>query len=363
MNDGKVGKTEIMEDENITSDIDDIAESGSEGKKNCTIEDVARELGLNKSTVSRAISGKGRVSQATRERVLSFIRQQDYTPNVMAKGLAKGKTYNIGLVLPADYNSSEFLFFRDCIVGISEVAMAYNYDILLMPNSQHQDLKQIQRIVARHKVDGIIIARSVVDSFVQHILVENEIPYVVIGPSDKCDSHYVDNQNQEASRELTEIMLMKGIRRLALLGGNRMHRVSESRTQGFLDAHARQGVQANPALFFLNIDNYLKVATVVKQILETGADGILCMDEFITNLTLRCLRENGIAVPEQMKLASLYDSPQLEYNVPTVTSIRFNTVALGKNACSMLLEQLGEKIIEGSSPVGYQVILRESTYN
>ena len=106
-----------MEDENITSDIDSIAENGTEGKKSCTIGDVARELGLNKSTVSRAISGKGRVSQATRERVLSFIQQQDYTPNVMAKGLAKGKTYNIGLVLPVDYSSSEFSFFQRLYYG------------------------------------------------------------------------------------------------------------------------------------------------------------------------------------------------------------------------------------------------------
>lgn len=335
----------------------------SEERKNYTIEDIARELGLNKSTVSRAISGKGRVSKETRERVLALVQRQNYTPNVMAKGLAKGKTYNLGLILPRDYNDSDVLFFKDCILGISEIAAAHNYDIMLIVNSQHQDLKQIQRVVDKHKVDGFIIARSVVGSSVQHILEENEVPFVIIGPSDQNDVHYVDNQNREASRELTEILLMKGIHRLALLGGDRKHRVSESRLQGFLDAHNRQGIEANPALYFSNIDNYLQVTKAVKQVLDIGADGILCMDEFITSLTLRCLREDGIAVPGHIKLASFYDSPQLEYNSPTVTGIRFNTAGLGERACSRLLVQLGEDVIESSSLMNYQVILRESTYN
>ena len=335
----------------------------NKGEENCTIEDIARELGLNKSTVSRAISGKGRVSQTTRDRVLSFVQQRNYTPNVMAKGLANGKTYNLGIVFPTDFEGTNVSFFMDCLNGISEVALAYNYDILLITTSQHQDLKQIQRVIAKHKVDGFIISRSVEESSVQYLLKEKNIPFVVIGPAEGNDNFYVDNPNKEASMELTEIMLMKGLRRLALFGGNRMHKVSKSRLAGFLEAHRKQGLEANPSLFFANIENYQKTIKAVKQTLDIGVDGILCMDDFITNLVLRCLRENGIKVPEQVKLASFYDNIQLEYNVPTVTSVRFDTRNLGKNACYMLLKQLGELSIEEPSTINYQVILRESTYN
>lgn len=352
-----------MRDESSVEDIHDDYESDSSENKSYTIEDIAKELGLNKSTVSRAISGKGRVSQATRERVLSFVQQRNYTPNVMAKGLANGKTYNLGMVFPTDERDTNASFFRDCLKGISEVAVSHNYDILLMATSQHQNLTQIQRVIAKHKVDGFIISRSVEDSSVQHLLNEKKIPFVVIGPSENNGDLCVDNPNKEASKELTEIMLMKGLRRLALFGGNRMHRVSKSRLEGFLEAHKRQGLEANPALFFANIENYQNTMKAVKQTLDIGIDGILCMDDFITNLVLRCLRENGIKIPEQVKLASFYDSLQLEYNVPTVTSIRFNTKNLGRNACLMLLEQLGEDLIEEPSMINYQVILRESTYN
>ena len=71
----------------------------TEEKKIYTIEDIARELGVSKTTVSRAISGKGRISQATRDRVRAFIKEHDYRPNVVAKGLAQRKTYNIALLL------------------------------------------------------------------------------------------------------------------------------------------------------------------------------------------------------------------------------------------------------------------------
>ena len=73
---------------------------GNEEKKNITIADVAEALGVSKTTVSRAISGKGRIGQETRDRVLKYIEEHDYKPNVIAKGLAQSKTYNLCVVMP-----------------------------------------------------------------------------------------------------------------------------------------------------------------------------------------------------------------------------------------------------------------------
>lgn len=103
----------------------------TEEKKVYTIEDIAQELGVSKTTVSRAISGKGRIGQATRERVLAFIKEHDYRPNVVARGLAQKKTYNLALLMPKDYVATEFLFFKDCMNGICEVASQYDYDIII----------------------------------------------------------------------------------------------------------------------------------------------------------------------------------------------------------------------------------------
>ena len=118
-----------------------------EEKRIYTIDDIARELGVSKTTVSRAISGKGRIGQATRERVLAFIKEHDYRPNVVARGLAQRKTYNIALLMPKDYVATEFLFFKDCMNGICEVASEYNYDIIISM-IDGEDISQIQRLEA-----------------------------------------------------------------------------------------------------------------------------------------------------------------------------------------------------------------------
>lgn len=332
----------------------------TEEKKNYTIDDIAKELGVSKTTVSRAISGKGRIGQATRERVLAFIEEHDYRPNVMAKGLAQRKTYNLGLVLPLDYAATEFPFFKDCMNGICEVASKNDYDIIISM-LDGKDLTQLQRLVSNRKVDGIIVSRAVVSSTSQKYLKENKVPFVVVGPSTDPEIPSVDNRNQEAGKELTSIMLMKGMRKIALLGGKREYSVTGSRYQGFADAHDEMGVNIDESLVIMDVDNQTKAAQAAKYAMENGADGILCMDDVICSMVLSYLREKRIRVPDQIKLASLYDSRNLEYNNPSVTSVRFDTVRLGKNACVKILKLLGENVEEDAVPLNYQVILREST--
>ena len=103
----------------------------SEQYKNITISDVAEALGVSKTTVSRAISGKGRIGEATRQRILEYIEEHDYKPNVIAKGLAQSRTYNICVVMPGNYSLVDLPFFQEIIMGIQEVAGMSEYDILL----------------------------------------------------------------------------------------------------------------------------------------------------------------------------------------------------------------------------------------
>lgn len=332
----------------------------TEEKKVYTIEDIARELGVSKTTVSRAISGKGRIGQATRARVLQFIEEHDYRPNVMARGLAQKKTYNLALLLPKDYAATEFPFFKDCMNGICEVASSYDYDILISM-IDGEDLSQIQRLEANRKVDGMIVSRAVESSKAQKYLKSCKEPFVVIGPSGDEEIPFVDNRYQEASEELTSIMLMKGTRRLALLGGNRSYSVTGSRYQGYKDAHEKMGVPLDTGLVFMDCDNQLKVTEAVKKALDQKADGILCMDDVICNMCLSSLREKKVKVPSGVRVASMYDSKNLEYNNPPITSVKFDTVRLGKMACVKLLKILGETPEEDTLPLNYQVVLREST--
>ena len=130
-----------------------------EEKKDITIADVAEALGVSKTTVSRAISGKGRIGKETRKRVLEYIEEHDYKPNAIAKGLAQSKTYNICVVMPRDYEVVDWNFFQRCLFGIQEMAETVGYDILLTM-CQMNDISSLERIVANHKVDGVILMRT-----------------------------------------------------------------------------------------------------------------------------------------------------------------------------------------------------------
>lgn len=327
-------------------------------KKKYTIEDIARELGVSKTTVSRALSGKGRIGRETVERVQAFVRERGYRPNVIAKGLAQNRTYNLGLVMPME--DTDASFFKECMDGICEKASEYNYDIIITIMKEEQPA-QLHRLVMNRKVDGIILTRTTMDSGTVRFLKEQDLPFVVIGPPNDLDVMSIDNPNREASRELTALLLLKGMRRLALVGGNSRHYVTESRKQGFLDAHFEQGFHADEALIFMEIEDYRKAMWAVDRILLAESDGIVCMDDNISSLVLGCLRERGVEVPSRIRLASLYDSHQMEQNLPAVTSLRFDTKELGRNACMEMLEMLGEELVQKPQRLNYQVILREST--
>ena len=126
-----------------------------------TIADIAEALDISKTTVSRAISGKGRIGEETRARVLAYIEQCNYRPNPLAKGLAQLKTYNIGWVMPGDSDVTDLPFFQRCMTGISEVAATHDYDILLSMVYE-KDMSQLERIVCNRKIDGLILGRTLV---------------------------------------------------------------------------------------------------------------------------------------------------------------------------------------------------------
>ena len=156
-----------------------------------TIGDVAQALGVSKTTVSRAISGKGRISERTRERVLQYIEEHNFKPNAVAQSLAAQKTFNIGLVCPIEYEMFSLTYFHRCALGISEVAAENGYDMLIsMVNGD--DVTDLRRSVENHKVDGVILTRSLTDDVCIKYLKASGIPFVVIGTTPDPEVMQVD---------------------------------------------------------------------------------------------------------------------------------------------------------------------------
>lgn len=327
-------------------------------KKIYTIDDIARELGISKSTVSRAISGKGRLSAETRAKVLEFIEEHNFRPNAVAKSLAQSRTNNIGLILPGDRNTSDFSFFQECTQGICQAASENDYDVLMIMEDE-RSTKQMRRILDNHKVDGIIASRSEVDSPIISLLKDQHLPFAILGSSSDKEVLWVDNDNREACRDLTSLLIARGMRRLALFGGSENHRVTHSRLQGFQDACQQANLSSQ--LTVLNLTSGAKVAAAVEQAVGQHTECIVCMDDFICNLTLLQLRVQGISVPQDVRLACMYDSALLAHTAPPVTSLHFDGRELGRVACQELMNLLNGQEANSYILPGYQLLLRDST--
>ncbi len=329
-------------------------------ERNLTIADIAQELGVSKTTVSRAMSGKGRIGEETRKRVQAYIEAHHYSPNVVAKGLAQNKTFNLGLVLPGDYNIVELPFFQKCMMGISRTASEAGYDVLLSMVTAGR-IRQLERAVTNRKIDGAILTRTLADDVPMRYLQENGVPFVAIGTTNDAGVVQIDNDHRGACRELTERLVDGGIRSLALIGGREEYIVTKTRLQGFEDAFEGRPGWNGSRQTFLNIEDEREVEKIVEGLLTERVECIICMDDFLCGCVLNVMQTRQIAVPEQIQVVSFYDSSMLANRTPAITSIRFNVEELGKKACGLLLQMLEGEEVQGRTLLGYEIREREST--
>lgn len=331
-----------------------------EEKKNITIADVAEALGVSKTTVSRAISGKGRIGSETRERVLAYIEEHDYKPNAIAKGLAQSKTYNLCVVMPGNYEVVDWNFFQTCLFGIQEMAESAGYDILLS-TCRLTDISSLERIIANHKVDGVILMRTFLKDAQIEFLQQKNVPFVTTGSTNYKGVIQIDHDHRSACRELTSVILMKHLKRIALIGEDEGYMVTQSRLRGFKEAYEQLGEPLDESLLYLSPENRVRVDKTVHAILERKVDCILCMDDAVTSRVLRVLREKHVKVPEDVRVASFYDSTILENNVPSITSLTFDAKELGRVACHTLLDMIEGLTVHTRTLLPYEVVLKEST--
>lgn len=330
------------------------------GKKNFTIADIAAELGVSKTTVSRSISGKGRISKDTRERVLRYIKEHNYKPNVIAKGLANSCTYNIGVVMPENFGISDAAFFVDCLSGIHMAVAAREYDIL-MTVCDNINMTNLEHMVARQKVDGVILMRTFVDDKAIKLLKKSGIPFVVIGSSSCSDVVQIDQDNEKACKELVSLLLGKSLEQPALIGGSMNQVVNQRRFKGYIAACNEAEIFIQDKFIYTECKNSSDILAAVKNSLQNEIHCIICTDDSICMETLNHLRYLGIDIPKQVKIASFFHSALLDNCIPSITSVSFDVKKLGAVSGNTLIDIIEEKDFSYLTLLGYEINLKEST--
>lgn len=329
-------------------------------EKKITIADVADALQVSKTTVSRAISGKGRISEDTRQKVLAYIADHDYKPNVIAKGLAQKKTYNIALVIPGDCNLVEMPFFQNSMQGVCEEASANDYDVMLVTTTAHSSAN-LERMLANNKADGVILSRSLIKDRNIALLKAQSIPFVLMGTSRDRKILQVDNDHRAGCSALVGRMLHGKGTGIGLIGGSKSYVVNRTRKLGYEDAFKNAGMEPGAELVFEDCDSPDKIEAAVEELMQKNVECIVCMDDVICSVVLQLFAEKKIQVPQQIQVASFYDSTLLKNSKPAVTSLVFDDKALGALTCKILLQYIQGEDVKARTLLGYQLVIREST--
>lgn len=325
-----------------------------------TLDSIAKELGLSKTTVSRAISGKGRISEETRQKVNDYIKKINYRPSAVARSLAANRTFNVGLVVPADSALGEMPYFQTLMTGVCERAMDYDYDVLILL-ADNDGISPLKHAVQNRKIDAVIVSRCERDSKVINFLKESKIPYIVVGNPMDDDVLYVDHDNRGAAARMIETLIDRGIHRMALIGGGENINVTHSRLQGFRDGFKNKGLKVDESLIFLNMHKSARMDSVLRQVISEGVECIVCMDDMLCNSALNCLHNDGISVPEDVKLCSFYDSNLLSTSKPAITSLYFDAKKLGAECLEILMRNLDGESVTNVIVTDFNIQMRDST--
>ena len=207
------------------------------------------------------------------------------------------------------------------------------------------DMSQLQRVVENHKIDGLILGRTLIRDDRIKYLKQTDLPFVAIG----------------STEELTSILIMKGMKKFALIGGDSNHVVNRTRREGFEQGITGAGLMIEDMKVYMDCVDRSNVEMAVEDSMRHMVDCIVCMDDGICNWVLDKLRKEGISVPEQIKVASFYNSVLLENNRPAITSLQYAPKELGKTAGETLFRMIEGEEIADRILLGYEVTLKGST--
>jgi len=225
----------------------------------------------------------------------------------------------------------------------------------------NNDLTDLERIIYNHKVDGVVLMRTYVEDHAIELLQKSQIPFITIGSTDYENVVQIDQDHADGCRELTSILLMKGLRKIALIGGSEEHVVSRTRYLGFQEAFLEMQIPLRSELVYQNQENPIMITNVVEKLLKQSVDCIICMDDSICESVLKTLSKAKIAVPEQVKVASFFNSSILENYSPSITSLDFDTKELGMVAGQTIIDMIRSKEVPQKQLLKYNLVLKEST--
>ena len=331
-------------------------------EKRITIKDIAKELGVTASTVSRALAGNRRISPATRNRVTEAAAAMGYEPNIIASSLRKGKSDLIGMIVPGINRS----YFSKVISGVEEILNPAGLNLIIsQTHENYENEKRAVQALLRNRVGGIIISLSVQTKEFGHLsdIVKQGVPMIQFDRICKdIDGTKIVNDNYMGAYLAVKHLLKSGYRRIAHFTGSLRLNVYLERLNGYKSALDEAGIEYDERLVFENsITRETGRQNIDIAIKELEADALFSSGDFSALGALDKLKELNVKIPDDFGVVGFANEPFSELMHPTLSSVEQNPHVMGNRIAQSVIKTIkGEKDIENVT-IPVRLIVRESS--
>ncbi|NQU86207.1 MAG: LacI family DNA-binding transcriptional regulator [Mariniphaga sp.] len=306
-----------------------------------TIKDIARELGISPSTVSRALKNHPDISTDTKKAVNELAKRLNYQPDAIALSLRQNRSNTIGIIIPEIVH----YFFSSVISGIEDVAYDSGFTVIICQSNELYDREHSNtKALLSHRVDGVLVSISKQTSDYQHLydIKDRGIPIVFfdrIVPGFIADQIIIDDL--EASYRATKHLITGGRKRIAHFAGPQRLLIGKQRKEGYIKALKEAGLPIEEELM-QEADTFEKAHIYVAKLLEleNPPDGIFAVNDLTAIGAMQTLQKRGIKIPKEIAIVGFSDGRFSGITDPTLTSVDQHGYEMGTIATEMLLKRI-----------------------
>lgn len=330
-----------------------------------TIQDIARELNITASTVSRALQDHPRISEGTKKAVLKVAKRLNYQPNHIAAALRNGKSKIIGIIVP----TTDRNFFATVIRGIEEVANKAKYNVMICQSNDEYE-KEVSTVEAllNARVDGIIASFAKgTENFDHFLKVKNKgIPLIMFDRSHlPLGVSHVVIDDYQAAFNAVEHLIEQGCKKIAHFTSTRKISIFKERFRGYKEALEHYGIPFDGSRVIesnLQLEDGRNGMTQLL-LLPEPPDAVFSASAYSAMGAMQVLKENNIRIPDQVALAGFSNEPFTSFCDPPLTTVDQQSMRIGTAAAEIFLEQVNarDSFVAKKIVLTPELIIRQSS--
>ncbi|PCH73444.1 MAG: LacI family transcriptional regulator [Flavobacteriaceae bacterium] len=311
---------------------------------NVTIHDISRALGIDSSTVSRALNNSDRVSKKTKEKIVEKAAELGYQRNSLASKLRTNRTNTIGVIVPRISRH----FFSSVISGIEETAFKAGFDVIICQSLESIDReKKLVETLLSNRVDGILISISMETTNLDHLdnYKKNGFPLIFFDrPCNVLENTNVIIDDLKAGFDATAHLIERGCKNIVHFSGPQNLELYRNRKKGYTNALNAYGIPFSKSLVIESQLMQQDGIDAARQLLKLPkVDAVFSANDTAAISAMQYLKTKNINIPKDIAFVGFSNEPISAIIEPSLSTINQPDFEMGKVASSLLFEQIKNK--------------------